>query len=179
MKIKYILFAFLNMLTACGNNESLPQPDTAESQLQALNSLLRDSNFAVALARHQDSAYNASVGNPEAPEAWRDSTILKKVSDQKIAVNLAGFLATECAVGALMELHGGTPVAWLQRIVNNNLDSNQKLLTNRFANATWKASQPFRDMARITRDNFMVANFLSESEVQKDFDQVQAAAKTM
>jgi len=53
------------------------------------------------------------------------------------------------------------------------------LLLARFANATWKAGQPFRSLSRITRDNFRPAVLLSDDELKKDFDQIRAAAATL
>lgn len=52
----------------------------------------------------------------------------------------------------------------------------EMLLLARFANATWKAGQPFRSLARITRPNFIPAAMLTDEELQKDFDQIKAAA---
>lgn len=45
-----------------------------------------------------------------------------------------------------------------------------------FANATWKAGQPFRNLSRITRDTFRPVTLLNEEELKKDFVQIQAAA---
>ena len=52
-------------------------------------------------------------------------------------------------------------------------------LLNRFANATWKASQPFRDLNRITRPNFIIASSLSKEEVDKDSMQIFHAAEKL
>ena len=92
----------------------------------------------------------------------------KRFREEKIAINLAGFYAVECGVGALIEQGGQTPVYRLGEIVHNTLDSNKALLLKRFANATWKASQPFRGLDRITRDIFMPFDLLPKEEVKKD-----------
>ncbi|MEO6188815.1 MAG: hypothetical protein ABIO82_05120 [Ginsengibacter sp.] len=179
---KFIKLVYLILLVAfasCTSTESKPIENKQQEQLNQLNSLLRDSAFTVAIAFKQDSAYQASQSAAASALPGRDSIIMKSYKEEKIATNLAGFLAVECGIGALMQLDGGTPVEWLQRIVNKGLDSTSILLLNRFANATWKASQPFRGLSRITRDNFIVANFLSEEETKKDFDQVMAAASML
>jgi hypothetical protein len=46
----------------------------------------------------------------------------------------------------------------------------------RFANATWKAGQPFRSLDRITRKTFTCFDLLPPEEVEKDWMQIKAAA---
>lgn len=149
-------------------------------ELTKLNELLRDSSFTVDVARTQDSMYHRSQGNA-APsfDVDKDSMFKKSFKEEKIAVNLAPFYAVECGVGALVDQKSQTPVYWLKKITDKNLDSSEMLLLNRFANATWKAGQPFRSMSRIERENFIVANFLNAEETRKDFDQVHAAASKL
>lgn len=173
-----LLFTSIISCTSTTNNQ-IEEPKNINEQLNKLNTLLRDSAFAVSLAVKQDSAYQGSQNQGTTPLPPTDSMIKKSYKQEKIAINLAGFLATECGIGALMEQNGGTPVDWLKKIVNKDLDAGSILLLNRFANATWKASQPFRGLSRITRDNFIVANFLSEEETKKDYDQVMAAASKL
>jgi hypothetical protein len=50
------------------------------------------------------------------------------------------------------------------------------LLLARFANATWKAGQPFRALGRISRANFIPAALLPQQELEKDFVQIRAAS---
>ena len=50
------------------------------------------------------------------------------------------------------------------------------LLLARFANATWKASQPFRSLSRITRDTFKPAALLGPEDLAKDYVQIRNAA---
>jgi hypothetical protein len=59
------------------------------------------------------------------------------------------------------------------------MDKKDKELLERFANATWKASQPFRSMERIRRSNFIPFDLLPAEEVEKDWVQLQAAAKSL
>ncbi|MGC4037192.1 MAG: hypothetical protein QM764_14635 [Chitinophagaceae bacterium] len=141
---------------------------------------MRDLTFAISIAKSQDSAYYISQNQPVPSfDAEKDSTKKKSFKEEKIAINVAGFYATECGIGALMEQKGETPVFWLKKIAEKRLDSSEILLLNRFANATWKAGQPFRSLSRIAKDNFIVANFLSKEEIQKDYDQVSAAASKL
>jgi hypothetical protein len=48
-----------------------------------------------------------------------------------------------------MEISGHVPAMLLQEIVDGSLDSNSMFLLQRFANATWKAGQPFMNLKRI------------------------------
>ena len=181
MKPTHILYGML--LAACylscntTGTDKVDNQKQIDEQLSKINSLLRDSSFAVSIAKAQDSAYYASQGKtvPEFSAGTEEKT-KKSHKDGKIATNLAGFYALECGIGVLVDQKGETPVYWLNKIVNKQLDSSGILLLNRFANATWKAGQPFRSLSRIKRDNFISANLLSEAETKKDHDQVLAAA---
>jgi hypothetical protein len=181
MKLAYVLcgVAVIICFTSCAtkNGNNMAQEQHIAEELTKINDLLRDTSFAIVMAGGQEAAFAASQGQtPSTFFEGTDSTLKKSCRDEKIAINLAGFYAVECGIGALVQLKGETPVYWLQQIVNKTIDSNSALLLNRFANATWKAGQPFRGLDRITRDNFIVANFLSAADIQKDADQVTAAA---
>jgi len=175
-----ILLAACFVSCSSGENDQMKEQKNIEDQLNKLNIFLRDSSFAVSIAKTQDSAYYVAQ-NQQTPsfDSDKDSTKKKSFKEEKIAINLAGFYATECGIGALIAQKGETPVYWLKKITEKKLDSSEILLLNRFANATWKAGQPFRSLSRITRDNFIVANFLSKEETQKDLDQVVAAASKL
>ncbi len=171
---------------ACGTKKS----DTVEreqldnnlldKELSTITALLHDTAFAASMAAGQESAFYTSQGKTaEAFFTGPDSLNRKPLKEEKIAINLAGFYAVECGIGALMAEKGGTPVSWLKKITEQSLDSTEQLLLNRFANATWKISQPFRSLDRITRDNFIVARQLSKEEIQKDVNQVKAAAEKL
>lgn len=175
-RIVFAIFIFSCHNTGVNNLEIQSK---INDQLKQLNSLLRDSAFAVDIAKKQDAAYATSQKQEPVPFPSSDSMQEKSFKEEKIATNLAGFYATECGINALMELKGETPVYWLNKIVNNKIDSTDKLLLNRFANATWKAGQPFRSLSRIKKNNFIVANFLSETEVEKDWTQLRAAASML
>ncbi len=182
MKLIYLLpgLALMCCIDACTSNnkqEIKVETENINTELTKINGLLRDTSFALVVAGKQDANYYVSQ-HQQAPEFFEgsDSLITRNFKEEKIAINVAGFYALECGIGALMEQNGKTPVYWLQQITDKTLDSNSAFLLNRFANATWKAGQPFRSLQRITRDNFIVANFLSAEEIKKDADQVSAAA---
>lgn len=156
----------------------MQQQQKITAELTTISGLLRDSSFALDMAKNQDAAYYKAQGQP-APEFSsenEDPYIQRSVKDEKIATSIAAFYALECAMGVLMEQEDGTPFEWLNKIKANQLDSAEVLLLNRFANATWKAGQPFRGLERITRDVFISPVFLPEAEVKKDYDQIFAAA---
>jgi hypothetical protein len=92
-------------------------------------------------------------------------------------MNIAGFYAAECAMNYLVTTRKVLPSSVLQELVDNTISTEEKLLFARFANATWKAGQPFRSLDRITRETFTPFNFLNEADVEKDLVQVRAASK--
>jgi hypothetical protein len=104
------------------------------------------------------------------------ATAAKSVREEKIAINLAGFYALEAGIGYLSERDGLEPVKILEAIAEGRLAKDDMLLLARFANATWKASQPFRSLSRISRDTFRPAALLSADELAKDYVQVNTAA---
>ena len=158
----------------------MEQKQSIEEQLKKLNGYLRDLAWAVSIAAAQDAAYYLSQGKEVPPfEADKSAVVKKSIKDEKIAINIAGFYAVECGIGVLVAKKGNTAVYWLEKIVHQELDAAEMLLLNRFANATWKAGQPFRSLSRITRDNFIVASFLNAEETQKDHHQVVAAASKL
>jgi len=151
-------------------------------ELTRISNLLQDTEFALRIAESQNAAYlemQAQAPPEFLSEKEENNTIKKSAREEKIATNVAAFYAVECGIGLLMKKQGGTPVEWLNKIVNRQLDSNEILILNRFANATWKAGQPFRRFERIRKDNFISAAFLSEEEIAKDYAQVNAAAKML
>lgn len=160
----------------------MPESQTINEELKKISALLQDTSFALDLAKNQEAAYYASQGQPAPPfltEKDDSTAITRSLKEEKIATNIAGFYALECGIGSLIEQKGGTLVEWLTRIVEKKLDSSEILVLNRFANATWKAGQPFRSLKRITRDNFTSSVFLPADEVKKDYDQILAAASKL
>lgn len=183
MKCLFVSFAIFLVvyLTSCANNAgtNMQQQQQITKELAQITGLLRDSSFALEMAKSQDAAYHKAQGRPLPdflPHNGETGTVGKSVKEEKIATNIAAFYALECAIGALMEQQGGTPLEWLNKIKAKQLDASGALLLSRFANATWKAGQPFRGLERITRDVFVSPVFLPEAEVKKDYDQIGAAA---
>ena len=171
-------------LTSCANNAktNMQQQQQITEELAQITKLLRDSSFALDMAKNQDAAYYKAQGQPTPAflsEKEASATIEKSVKDEKIATSIAAFYALECAVGALVDQGGGTPFEWLNKIKAKQLNSSEVLLLSRFANATWKAGQPFRGLERITGDVFVSPVFLPEAEIKKDHDQISAAADKM
>ena len=106
------------------------------------------------------------------------AVVSKSVRDEKIATNVAGFYALECGLN-YFAAQNRLPSQVLGSIVNNNIGNEDKMLLQRFANATWKASQPFRGLDRIHSDNFIPFYFLDENEIEKDWVQIRAAAEKL
>lgn len=157
----------------------MPEDQTMNEELKKISALLQDTSFALEAARNQEAASYASQEqtDPAFLTAKDDNaTISRSWKEEKIATNIAGFYALECGIGALTDQKGGTVVEWLTRIVEQKSDAEEVLVLNRFANATWKAGQPFRSLKRITRNNFISSVFLSAEEVKKDYHQILAAA---
>ncbi len=149
-----------------------------KKELVIINSLLRSRDFSFEMAKEINAAYNNE--HKEFISAVEDTAIINKTArEEKIATNLAGFYAVECGVGLLCEQTKLTPTEWLKKIARKTADSNAVLLLNRFANATWKASQPFRSLNRITRYNFTGAGYLTAEEIEKDYNQITSAASLL
>ena len=153
-----------------------------ESELTRIDALLQDADFTRSMAEIIHVAKFDGTGQVVPPfisaeEESEEISITAK--EEKVAINLAGFYALECGIDLLSSETNEPPIVWLQRIVNRKLNDNTILLLNRFANATWKAGQPFRGMDRITRPTFIGANHLPENEVEKDRIQIETAAKKL
>ncbi len=165
------LASFTLLTTAC-------EGDLAD-QLKRLQALLQSPAYALEMASHLDAAYYRGLGQTPPPflsPGEETATIAKSVTEEKIAINLAGFYAVESGLGVIAERTKETPVEILESIARGARSSDEMLLLARFANATWKAGQPFRSLSRITRANFIPAALLSEDDVKKDFVQIKAAA---
>jgi len=180
------LLAFIVMIYAVscntGTKRNVGTSQQIDHELRAIDSLLRSAEFAFAFAKAQDSAYQAGLGQKPGDflAAGDDTAFVRKTMlEEKVATNLAGFYALECGIGLLSNKSSRKPTDILSDIVNGKLDSASTALLNRFANATWKAGQPFRDLKRITRSTFTVFNFLPENEVKKDYDQLKSAASKL
>ena len=170
------IMALQNKLAAAGEAEAAPAEIPAVVQFEALKQILQNKRIAREMAQWQHDAYYRGVG--EEPPAF----ILPKetgtdAEKEKIAMNLAGVYAVECGLGVLCERYDSTPLEVLELIRSGQLPEEDMLLLARFANATWKAGQYFRSPERVERDTFRPAVMLTPEELQKDFDQINAAAE--
>ncbi|MCW5849381.1 MAG: hypothetical protein KIT87_04835 [Anaerolineae bacterium] len=165
--------------TVAPTAQAQAKDDPRTAQLQRLRKLLQDQNFALEMAQTLDAAYYKGQNQPVPPflkPEEETATAPKSVKEEKIAINLAGFYAVESGLGVISERTKEMPMDILDSIAKGTRSKEDMLLIARFANATWKAGQPFRALNRITRDNFRPAALLSQDDLQKDFDQIRAAA---
>ncbi len=153
-----------------------------EAQLQRLNFLLKSKEFAEEMSQHIAAAYHTALHQPvpsflkAGEDTARKSTRLK---DEKIAINIAGFYALECGLSYFVTAQHRLPSNVLHSIITDSIDIKDKTLFERFANATWKAGQPFRGLERIERNTFACFDLLPQKEVEKDWKQIQSAAKKL
>jgi hypothetical protein len=169
-------------LASCSTTNNAGMEKQIQAELYIIDSLLRNADYSFEMAKTLDAAYYAGVG--EKPTDFLQpgedtATVKKSMKEEKAAISLAGFYATECGVTYLSTQTKQKPTDILTSIVNQTIDSASVTLLHRFANATWKAGQPFRDIKRITRATFTVFNFLPPEEVKKDDDQVRSAASKL
>jgi len=174
---------FINGCMACsGPSKSSDDLSRLKQEVTIIDTLLRDPAFTELMAGSLDSAYYNGLGRPQ-PVFLNNSDAatvhLMRLKDEKIATSIAPFYALECGVEMLSKKSGESFLTWLQKIIKGGADSNAVLLLNRFANATWKAGQPFRDMERLKRYNFRVAGLLSKEETDKDAVQIVNTAKKL
>lgn len=177
------VIAVLCLISCSGSKEEKkPDNDLIIEQLSVINTLLRDTGFAREMAETMEASYYIAENKPvpafSSPEL-DTSFVNKSIKEEKIATSIAPFYAVECGIGVLMEKYKGTPFEWLEKITSSKLDSTEELILNRFANATWKAGQPFRSLDRITRPVFISAYFLPADEIKKDYDHILAAANKL
>ncbi|HNP23000.1 MAG TPA: hypothetical protein PKM63_03315 [Panacibacter sp.] len=158
------------------------RPGTMQEQMQQVSTLLRDTVYTMHMAAFIDSMYYIGQKQPAPPfiTPGEESAVKQKsVREEKIAMNLAGFYATECATNYLVTTTHKTPSEILQSLVDGSMSKQDEELYARFANATWKAGQPFRSLNRISRDTFTPFYFLTKADIDKDLVQVRAAAQKL
>ncbi|MFT3825147.1 MAG: hypothetical protein QM731_14585 [Chitinophagaceae bacterium] len=151
-------------------------------QVDKVAAILKDKQFALTIAKHIFEAPYIAIRQPPPPfiEPGEDGGVIEKsANEEKIAVNAAALYALEGGLSYFVTAENKFPSAVLASIINNTISPFNKRLLERFANATWKASQPFRSFDRIERDTFTAFDLLSEEEVEKDWVQVKTAANHM
>jgi hypothetical protein len=172
------VLALLGMLIVTLQAQSCTQQQA--DQAMRLKTLLQSPDFALEMASTLDAAYYRGIGQAPPPfltPEEQSAMVVKSVREEKIAINLAGFYAVEAGVGVLAERTREAPFDILDSIAAGSRSKADMLLLARFANATWKAGQPFRSLSRITRSNFIPAALLTEEDLKKDFVQIRAAAR--
>lgn len=156
------------------NSAALKNASPLNEELNILSALLQDENFVAQIV----AAGDTHKSYQQDTHSSTNEVLQRSFKEEKIAISLAPFYALECGIQALMQTNPEHSFFyWVDHLLNRRLHPDQVLLLNRFANATWKAGQPFRDLARIKRRNFISAALLPAEEVAKDFDQLHAAAE--
>ena len=163
MRIFLFSISIALIIFSCSQKKSLAMKKEKKihQELTRISNLLHDTSFALRMAESGEAAYSRAQVQitPKFLSAEKENDMIKKSArKEKIATNVAAFYAVECGIGLLRNQHGGTPAEWLNKIVNHQLNSNENLILNRFANATWKAGQLFRRLARIKKDNLSQFN---------------------
>jgi hypothetical protein len=154
-----------------------------ETQMKKIRDLLHSQSYAIEMAAYIDACYSADGKSSAAgiPKEEDNTTINinRSLKEQKIATNLAGFYALETCTNYLVGTRNILPADLLKSIGDNSISNSDRNLYNRFANATWKAGQPFRGLERIERETFTPFYFLSKADIDKDWVQIKTAAKKL
>lgn len=152
---------------------------TALAETRVIATLMQDKDFARRMAAGMEAAYYKGQ-KQEVPvflaPGEDTATVMMSLFEEKVAINLAAFYALECGTSYFVQKNDATPSNVLTSILNDSLPEADKRIFKRFANATWKAGQAFRDLNRIERENFIPFNLLSEEEKEKDWNQIKWAA---
>jgi len=147
-----------------------------KKELIIIDALLKNKKFSFSMAEELYMAYGGGEHRPFVTTDENTAVINKTFGEEKIAINLAGFYAVECGIGLLCEQTKSTPIRWLTKFANQTADMEAVLILDCFADATWKAGQPFGSLERIKRHNFTGPLYLPAEEIEKDHKQVTAAA---
>ena len=139
---------------------------TCQMQLEKIRSFMQDSAYTLRIAEQ----LNASLITTETTSVERSKY------EEKIATNLPGLFALESGITFLAKTKGQLPSVLILSINENTIGEEDMMLLSRFANATWKASQPFRGRGRIKGSTFIPFSQLSVEEVEKDRVQIRSAA---
>ena len=105
-----------------------------------------------------------------------NAPVFPSLAQEKIATNLAGFFGMLGGLGFLCNIQNQSPAHILAAILAQRLTAKEKETFCRFANVTWKVSQPLRDIERISRPPFIPFSLLPAAEQEKDWVQISAAA---
>jgi hypothetical protein len=149
----------------------------------AISALFQSISASVAAANRLCKAHADGAGRPDYYMPYDGS------NPQQVAMYLAGLYAADTSANILATMAPcATPEASyvdaLRSIADGALDDDQKVIISNVANATWRAGQPFRDIADkplqgITRDINIQFNELPANERNKDLVQVAEGAKIL
>ena len=154
--------------------------ESIEKQMEQLRCLLQDSNYAIEMAAWLHACYYTGQNQDAPPFLTSDddtATITKPVKQMKIGTSIAGFYALECGLNYFATIKKILPSEILTSVVNDTIGKEDKMLFARFANATWKAGQPFIHLSKIKEETFTPFYFLNEEAIQKDLAQIKKAAE--
>ena len=148
-------------------------------ELHIIDSLLQDEQYAADMAAELDAAITAEPGKSAAISYGKGRFVEceQACKGRKDRHQYRGVYALECGLGLLCAQTNTTVYDQLQKILADQVSDSAVLLLKRFANATWKAGQPFKGMARIKKANlFLPTNCLLMKLKKKDLRQIKAAA---
>lgn len=157
-------------------------PLSTEEELIAIEKILKDKALAEAAAAYLETTYDISrLSLVHTLSLLHTATgiVNRSAREENIAINLAGFYALVYGLAYLSAIQKQTPSRIVEDILCGHLSESTKDLLERFANATWKAGQPFRGLDRITRDVFGPFDRLFVDEVKKDWQQIKAVAELL
>src|SRR5205085_9276833 len=101
-----VCIVILSLFLACRmSNEPTTNDTQSLAELNKLNELLRDSFFAAKIANYHEAGYADATGTKQSAPA-EDLLIKKSFKEEKVAINLAGFYAVECGIGAICKETG-------------------------------------------------------------------------
>ena len=158
-----------------------------EDIYKKISNLFQSIEKSVLAANRLAKAYAEGTGNPD----WY--TPFDQTEPQKVAMNLAGLYAADTAANVIaimrakqlkIKLDEKDYLNALKDIANNNLLPTETFVVQNLANLSWRAGQPFGDLAedplgKIKRGVNTQFNLLNWEEKQKDLIQVHEGAKIL
>jgi len=150
-------------------------------QFEILRQLLQCQDFQreCAVAAHQ--AYMVEVVGmaPKDAPTLAEEAADKNAYDRAVAQSLTPLYAIEGSVAELWRREKRNPIDSLRGYLLSEDSPLGLRLDQIFANSTRKAGQPFGDMDRIRKNNFVPSVFLSQEEINKDHVLTQAVGKLL
>jgi len=148
-------------------------PSETEFQLNQIKAIMQDWDKSIQIAKNLHDEHYRNQGLEITPFHYDPN---EKEVYENIAMSTAPMIAMEAVLSYLVESKEQDPMRTIWALQKGTLDNESLLLAARLANLTWKVGQPFRSPDRIQRDCFIPAAQLSQEELLKDYDQLQAAA---